>query len=158
MPTANLGLPQINGSDIVDYTVFNQAFQTMDVLGKDYVTESAKSGDWWYRKWKSGRAECGIDRKAFGTVQMQRWLSSGLTISSGSLDFGPYPFSFIEAPFVSTCFIWSSSPSDAICWTVVRSQGGGTRTPPVYLVDANVNTSQFTGVVLGIYVCGYWKR
>ena len=53
----NMGLETINSSDYVSPTPINNNFQKLDALGLDYVVESGRSGEWWYRKWKSGRAE-----------------------------------------------------------------------------------------------------
>lgn len=57
MPTPNLGLATINGSDFVSASVLSQNFEILDKLGYDYVIEQGKSGQWRYRKFKSGIAE-----------------------------------------------------------------------------------------------------
>ena len=56
--TSNLSLNLLNGADFVDYTALNTIFESLDALGLDYIVEQGVSGEWWYRKWKSGRAEC----------------------------------------------------------------------------------------------------
>ena len=61
--TTNLEIEKLNSADYVSVEPINNAFDKLDALGVDYVTESGTSGEWWYRKWKSGRAECGIDQK-----------------------------------------------------------------------------------------------
>ena len=71
--TPNLGINEINGSDYIDYSVFNTVFNTLDALGLDYIVEKGTSGEWWYRKWKSGRAECGIDNKNLGDQEVIAW-------------------------------------------------------------------------------------
>ena len=82
----NMGLETIDSSDYVSPTPINNNFQKLDALGLDYVVESGRSGEWWYRKWKSGRAECGIDDKNFGTVSITKaW---GSLFQSGQMSFG----------------------------------------------------------------------
>ena len=76
--TTHMNIQLINSSDFVDPSVINNGFQKLDALGIDYVIESGTSGEWWYRKWKSGRADCGIDSHTFPTSNMNAWLASSL--------------------------------------------------------------------------------
>ena len=59
--TSNMTLEHIDPSDYVSPDVINSNFDKVDKLGVDYVVASGKSGEWWYRKWKSGRLEQGVD-------------------------------------------------------------------------------------------------
>lgn len=58
MPTTNLGLTTINQSDNISPNPINQNMEKIDQLGVDYITSQGKSGDWYYRRWKSGTYEC----------------------------------------------------------------------------------------------------
>lgn len=93
--TSNLGLNEINGSDFIDYSVFNTAFKTIDALGLDYIVEQGTSGEWWYRKWKSGRAECGIDDKNIGDQEIIAWnwlwMSHFVSVSNWPISFSGRP-------------------------------------------------------------------
>lgn len=52
-----ISLTNIAQSDYVSYSPINSNFTALDVLGKDYVIDQGNSGNWYYRKWKSGIAE-----------------------------------------------------------------------------------------------------
>lgn len=93
--TPNLGINEINGSDYIDYSVFNTVFNTLDALGLDYIVEQGKSGEWWYRKWKSGRAECGIDDKNLGDQEVIAW---NWLWTSHFITIGNWPITFSENP------------------------------------------------------------
>ena len=152
MPTKNLQLTTINGSDVVNPEVFNTNFTILDKLGVDYVVEKGTSGEWWYRKWNSGRAECGIDDKDFGSVAHNTaW--GGLHVS-GSLTFGSYPFSFASRPFVSISFN-SNSAGNHTSYVATTSSTSNTSAPNFYLVDPNSGTA--TSSHFGIFVAGKWK-
>ena len=100
--TTNLGLSKIDASDYISPDPINAAFDILDKLGVDYIVEQGKSGEWWYRKWHSGRAECGIDNKNFGDVDHKSaW--GGMYISS-QRSFGNYPFAFASRPFTVIAF------------------------------------------------------
>lgn len=97
MPTTNLGLATINQSDNISPTPINQNMEKLDALGLDYVVAQGTSGNWRYRRWKSGTYECwgryakqsaaptimGYDNQGYAQVTMQ------------------YPVTFVEAPVVT---------------------------------------------------------
>lgn len=100
--TSNLGLKLTTGSDLVDPVAdFSDNFKKLDVLGADYVVSKGTSGEWWWRKWKSGRAECGIDSKTFSSISTVGWGSMFIT---NDMQFPAYPFAFKSAPFVTILF------------------------------------------------------
>lgn len=150
--TDNMGLVSINSSDYVSPTDINNNFKKLDVLGLDYVVESGKSGEWWYRKWKSGRAECGIDDKNFGDVaHTTRW--SNVFISA-ELNFGAYPFSFASRPFVTVTFNSNTGQTHRSYISYVTTTST-TTSPKFNLVDSNSGTA--TAAHFGIYVVGRYK-
>ena len=153
--TTNLGIDKINGGDYVDPEVFNNAFDKLDALGVDYVTESGTSGEWWYRKWKSGRAECGIDYKSFGTVRLDdTW--TGSWYSSSNMTFGNYPFTFSSRPYTSIKFLYDEvMGTGRICQVMEGATASTAKSPTFYIVDA---TSGEMKPYLGIYVMGYYKQ
>ena len=71
--TPNMSLALVPTSNFVTPEDFNRNFEKLDALGLDYVTEFGTSGEWWFRKWKSGRAQCGIDYKEFGDATLVPW-------------------------------------------------------------------------------------
>lgn len=148
----NMGLETIDTSDYVSPEPINNNFKKLDVLGLDYVTESGTSGEWWYRKWKSGRAECGIDDKNFGNVaHTNAW---GAMWTSGQLNFGAYPFAFASRPFATIVFN-SNTGTEHNSYISLVSTTSTTTSPKFVLVDPYSNTAQ--NAHFGIYVCGRYK-
>ena len=148
----NMGLVNIDSSDYVSPSDINNNFKKLDVLGLDYVTESGKSGEWWYRKWKSGRMECGIDDKNFGNVaHTNAW--SNMYISA-QLNFGAYPFAFASRPFTTITF-QSNTGGDHNSYISYISSTSTTTSPKFVLVDPNSGTAN--SAHFGIYVCGRYK-
>lgn len=96
MPTTNLGLVTINQSDNISPTPINDNMQKIDALGVDYIVSQGTSGNWHYRRWKSGTYEC------WGRLNVQ---SASPNVPDS--DFGQfsmqYPITFAAAPqlFVS---------------------------------------------------------
>lgn len=150
--TANLKIPLINGSDYVSPEPINEGFKKVDAIALDYVVASGYSGEWWYRKWHSGRMECGIDCKNFGNVpHTTPW--SGLGYTSGPLSFKSYPFAFSQNPMAVISFLGTSDGSHVSY--VSMKQGTTTVSPTFYLADPNSNTAR--ECKFGIYACGRYK-
>lgn len=149
MITNNLGLESVDPSDYVSPTPFNANFEKLDALGLDYVTASGKSGEWWYRKWKSGRMECGIDDKNFGDVSIaQSW--GGMYVSN-SMDFGAYPFAFASRPFAAIVFQSTTGGKHYGYVSYVSSTSTSTA-PKFVLVEVHPGTEK--SAHFGLYACG----
>lgn len=155
MATENLGLNTINSSDIVSVTPFNENFAKLDALGIDYVVEQGTSGAWWYRKWKSGRAECIIEDKNFGQkAHTLKWGSMWCTDNTDT--FGAYPFTFAKKPLVIFTFNGDQYNASAHQSYVVAANSTSTATSPYFrVIDPNSGT--FTELHCGIYVNGWYK-
>ena len=154
--TTNLKITKIEASDYVSPDPINTAFDILDALGLDYVVEqNSNSNGWWYRKWKSGRAECGIDSKGFATVSLSAW---GSLYISQSYNFGAYPLTFKALPTVTINFLQSTS-NVAGGMVHIRSRSdssvGLTKSPNFSVVDAS--NANYGVPTFGIYVVGRWK-
>ena len=148
----NMGLVNIDPSDYVSPDTINNNFKKLDALGLDYIVESGYSGEWWYRKWKSGRAECGIDYKSFGNVaHTTAWKNIFL---SAELNFGAYPFAFSVRPFAAITFESNTGAAHNSYISYV-STDSTTTSPKFVLVDPNSGTAN--DAHFGIYVCGRYK-
>ena len=69
----------------------------------DYVVAKGQSGNWYYRKWSSGRAECWAKVYCDGITCEKTWGS--IYYCETPRVVGPYPFEFAEPPcysFLST--------------------------------------------------------
>ena len=148
----NLGLSYINGSDYVSPKPINDNFKKLDALGLDYVVLTGYSGEWWFRKWKSGRAECGIDTKNFGNVVHKTpWSNWFISVD---LSFGAFPFAFAAPPFVSISFNGSSDARHR-SYISYRGANSTTMSPAFNIVDPNSSTAE--NAYFGIYVNGRYK-
>ena len=150
--TTNLQLQKINSSDFVSPDPINNNMDKLDALGVDYITSKGTSGEWWYRKWKSGRAECGIDNKSFGEAVLQPW--GNIYSSYDGFSFGAFPFAFEQAPFVS---ITSSSTNNSAYYgiTVMASSSPTTLSPRFDLWRAD--KVDISNAIISIFVTGFYK-
>lgn len=156
--TDNLGIELINGSDYISPEPINEGFRKIDALGVDYVVAQGTSGEWWYRKWASGRAECGIYDKGFGETALSAW---GNAWKSDALAIGAYPTGAIT---------WASVPSAVVNFSYDDSGAFGAIVMPLATTKAKALTTApsvalvrpdaaitFAGPHLSVYVCGTYK-
>lgn len=154
--TTNMGIELIDSSDYISPDPINTGFTKLDALGVDYVVEKGTSGEWWYRKWNSGRAECGIDTKTFSTCTSVTWASGwGL---AGPFTFGAFPFAFKSAPMTLIQFRYESGSSSGALIHIHANSGTAplTTSPKFSLADA-AHPRTYTNPVCGIYVNGWYK-
>lgn len=88
--TKNLNLKTFDGSEYVSYKDINTNFETLDNVGVDYIIEQGTSGNWSYRKYKSGISEC-WGKFNFAATTTQGAVHAPIT----------FPYSFKEAPVVT---------------------------------------------------------
>lgn len=86
MATSKLNLNTISSSDLISPEPFNDNFNIIDELGTDYIVEQGKSGEWYYRKWKSGIGELWVNHHF--TTTKQGYIEVGIK----------YPWVFTENP------------------------------------------------------------
>lgn len=155
--TKNLGLKLTTGSDLVDpETAFSANFRKLDELGADYVIEQGKSGEWWYRKWNSGRCECGMDSKTFSNKTSADWNGKGYLC--GPWSFPAYPFAFSKPPFVTIMYRYESSGHGGIVHIAVASTETNllTQPPSFYVYDAS-GPHTYTTPKFGLMATGWYK-
>lgn len=160
--TKNLGITKINESDYIIPDPINKAFDKFDESLADGVIEYGTKGDWWYRKWRSGRLECGVDAHNFGTYTTStQWGSAQGIYVGGALTFGVFPIAFIEIPFFTVSLVKADYGGMA-GWIGM----GGSNTPNVSSVSktnsgsfyyANPNKSTFNNMYCSCYATGRWK-
>lgn len=136
MSTEHLDLESINGADFVDNEAFNRNFDKIDPLGKCYVTEAGTSGEWSYKKYSDGTAECWIDDKAFADMTKSAW---GSMYRTPEVSFGAYPFSFSARPYAVVSFN-NCTNSDHASYVTQHATASVTQSPPFALCDPNSGT------------------
>lgn len=158
MATKNLNLPQFDGSDYISVEPFNTIVEILDKLGKDYVVDTGKKGEWWYRKWSSGRAECGIDSKTFARCKNDILYGGNQETGlwrTGYLQVGVYPLQFKSTPTCLYSFIrdeaWQNTRSAIL---ITKFNGTTSSAPDVALCDPNKHDCQLT---IGVFATGWWK-
>ena len=149
-----MGLESIDSSDYVSPTPINNNFKKLDVLGLDYVVEQGTSGEWWYRKWKSGRAECGVASKQFEKQKMVTLGPGANMFRTQYLTFGAYPFSFAIRPYVSLIFEGDLTDSGRGSFPVPRHNMSTTKSPDFFVADWSQSDMQ---PMVGILVVGRYK-
>lgn len=152
MATKNLALETIDPSDYVSPDTINNNFNRVDALGVDYVVEAGYSGEWWYRKWKSGRAECGIDDKMFDN--WDRTGAWGALYRSSARSFGAYPFAFKVRPYVGIS--QNSIDGGYLGGYIFYLPSDSTTTSPAFMSVDSVS-STMGHPHFGIYVVGRYK-
>lgn len=152
--TPNLGLTLINGSDVVDYQVFNKNFTELDKASRDYVTDTGTTNRWWWRKWKSGRAECGIDNMLLTNNQNANFNTSwgaGL-YRCQDFDFGNFPLTFSAKPYCSV--VLSYCAGDYTGPVVQHAAAGGTNKAPAFYF-LRPTTGTVSSCQWSIFVAGW---
>ncbi len=155
--TPYMGVQLINSSDFVDPSVINNGFQKLDALGVDYVIASGTSGEWWYRKWKSGRAECGIDVHTFATSKPQKWGDSGWWLTD-YYAFPAFPFAFAKIPHSSIMFLSEAGGSLGGFIHIRATLDGGTylTNPPRFSIADPANR-EYKNPKCSIFTTGCYK-
>lgn len=119
----------------------------------DYIVEQGQSGDWRYRKWNSGWAECWMF-KTFSTGVYTNWDNGYVGTPTGRFS---YPFPFTKTP-VEIANLLASSSAGVL---MVESGGNGingTHQTASYNVFRGSPLTTNTAVwALSLYVSGYWK-
>lgn len=154
--TTNMGIELIDGSDYISPDPINNGFTKLDALGVDYIVETGTNGEWWYRKWNSGRAECGIDSKRFDTGTSHDWASNWYLY--GPLSWGTYPFAFASAPMATVIFRYEDNGATGALIHMHAMDGGSsmlTTAPKFSLADPV--QKEYKNPVCGIYVTGRYK-
>ena len=119
----------------------------------DFITEQGTSGNWSYRKWNSGIAECWCEREVIGSFNAQWGSLYGFTPGAGRLSL---PITFVETPKETVMARASSSA----CFLYAESGGNGQNTATetaVYNVARPTAVADEQAVKYSYYIIGRWK-
>lgn len=153
--TSNLGLNLVTSADYVNpQTAFTDNFKKIDALGKDYITAMGNTGNWWWRQWKSGRMEMGIDSQTFASFTPEAW---GAMYISNALNFGGYPKTFAADPLALIMF---RKEDNGTLGGIIHVSGSDQTdlksvSPNFRMIDAYPNA--YKNPKFGIYVTGRYK-
>ena len=135
---------------------------------KDFVVAEGTSGNWKYRKWNSGIAECYgrfVKNTKINTMAVNYWYISSI------LYIDQYPFTFIDTP-VSSYTVEGSRIDEThadLCWVLVNPKGGRDQSnrPGTSLDDKKFPLGCFLSrskavtsdrdYTINLYAIGRWK-
>lgn len=122
----------------------------------DWVVEFGKTGDWTWRKWRSGLAECWASIGHTLTLNT-RW-AEPIYYNSGGAVKDNLPSGLFHSVECCTYAVSSVSSSGADCWPCVASGSplSTTQTCGIYLLRINSSTASRTFSV-SWHVKGRWK-
>ena len=118
----------------------------LDSVKNDYVIEQGTSGDWTYRKWNSGLAECWYSA-SLGSVAITSAWGSTYYYNVSAVN---YPITFIAKPIV----IPQVESGSGNAWISYDNNGNASRTSyfPLYASKSGTYACR-----LNLYVIGKWK-
>ena len=157
--TNNLRLELLEGESVVDYNQLNGWMSTIDQLGVEFVTKKGTSGNFWYRIWSSGRAECGVDNRLFfNSLSLNNssiWPPFHVNSGGRLSPFGGYPINFVSRPYANICFNYCDQT--ASCIVIQSSQAGSQTAPSFVLANNSYSTATLTNVQMSIFCVGNTK-
>lgn len=152
-----ISLTNIDPSDFISPDTINANFNILaNALSVDYIVEAGKSGEWWYRKWNSGRMECGIDSKEFGKSEVHAWGSANTGLyATKAYNFSAYPIAFASRPYSSIQFQHDKVRAVRGSFIIQFNNDTPTTKPASFeVIDSwNAPIQPFCS----IYACGTWK-
>lgn len=121
---------------------------------KDYIIEYGTSGNWKYRKWNSGTAECwGKFVHANALPCTKQWGILWETDNIGTTDVPSYPVSFTDIP--SSCIECQGTSMAYL--SLERSGASKTHIGNIYLTRPDGVSTFSAGFTITIYAIGRWK-
>lgn len=121
---------------------------------KDYVVECGTSGNWMYRKWNSGAAECwGKFVHANALACSKQWGILWETDNIGTTDVPNYPVSFTDIP--SSCVECQGTSMAYL--SLERSGATKTHIGNIYLTRPDGVSTFSAGFTITVYAIGRWK-
>lgn len=127
-----------------DFNV-NGSFKMNGTPVADFIVEQGTSGNWDYRKWNSGIAECWFRGNVAFTYGTQ---SNGFYFGYGTLN---YPFAFVDAPAV-TYSATATSGYDFCGKAIAYAERFN------FYMGSAVDLKNVSTVTVNAYVIGKWKQ
>lgn len=120
---------------------------------KDYIVEQGTSGNWYYRKWNSGKAEC-YANIGYSTTINTVWGSC--YVSSVKTGAG-YPFTFFDEPIINITVRFDSANAWPVFTLPATDAVLKSNLPDYYLVSPNAQPNSMAYKMLAS-VHGSWKK
>lgn len=115
----------------------------------DFVIEQGKLGNWIYRKWNSGIAECWLVYE--GAVNAYTATGPGTGLRYGRYVTFSYPFDFIETPSVTA--LSAQDNGFSYTFSTVAASGADNQFSVYWASNNDVDNSR-----VFLHVLGLWKE
>lgn len=143
--TKNLGMEITPTSNFVSPEPFNRNFEKLDALGKKYIVDSGKSGEWRFTEYSDGSYECFM-AKSFTDVAMNSQWGVFYTAYIAAIAF---PISFKSKPHMT--LTWDTTANNSAL--AVHDTGLTTSSTGGILLCSPASGKKTTGL-LSIHVSG----
>lgn len=155
--TDHLQLTKYDITDNISPLPLNENMDKIDAayreLSVDYIVAVGSYGNWVYRRWASGLAECWYT--AEGNTGEWRWWSNNsdwLQYASNYI-YAEYPLTFVEVPMEFASAVCNNTD----CW-LDRTWGQTVSRSSTYYVTTQGDTKKTaTTYKFQLYVVGRWK-
>lgn len=154
MATSHVGLELINPDDLVSVDPLNTNFNKIDEQLADSIVERGASGDWWYRKYRNGRYECGIEFKWMNKSNLTYVDNFGW---SDSYSLPAYPITFVGRPYCNIVFLDENGGNYAAVQAIIAMNKQISRTNPPAFRIGFLHASKPVKPAVGCHVIGHWK-
>lgn len=118
----------------------------------DYIVSQGTSGDWIYRKWNSGVAECWCLHKDNNVSISTAWANLFESARMGGLT---YPSGLFNSAPVCTVQVQNSPQGAILSLEITGNNASATATPYWAYTRANAKTG--VNVTVGVHAVGKWK-
>lgn len=155
MATKNVALELINADDLVSVDPLNTNFNKIDEQLADAIIERGEANGWWYRKYRNGRYECGIEFKWFAKSNLTN-VNNTYGVSN-EYTFGNYPITFVGRPYCNITFEDENGGNYANCFGwIAMNKMVQTAVSPRFKVVIDRGRAPIKPAC-GIHVVGRWK-
>ena len=136
-----------------DITRSEEISYSLNIVGQevaalsDFVVQKGTSGNWYYRKWNSGRAEC------WGNIP----INTAITSSIGSIYYAEIEnIAFPSGLFINKPLVFANSTSTAVLTVAIR---GSTTTKSVFGINLMYPVSYPNAITweVAVEARGTWK-
>ena len=128
---------------------FNDDKSKYELNAADYIIEQGQSGDWFYRKWNSGIAEC------FGSFDFTDSFSKAGNGWYSSVHHHDFPSGLFNAIPIACSISGFGNYGFAIEY---GGSSSATSTQSYYLMRAEGNTSTDINATIGVIAKGRWRN
>lgn len=118
----------------------------------DYIVSQGTSGDWIYRKWNSGVAECWCLHRDNNVSISSAW---GNLFESARMGGLTYPSGLFNSTPVCTVQVQNSSKGAVLSLEITGNNASATATP--YWAYTRATSATETNITVGVHAVGKWK-